>query len=81
MIGLCFVKQDQPQLAIKQLRKGLTLIGDDDDDALGMKYNLGLAYEMVGDTANARAQFEDVYVVDVAFRDVAEKIRKLAENH
>ncbi len=80
MVGLCFIKQNQPQLAIKQLRKGLTLIGDDGDEALGIKYNLGLAYEMVGDTANARAQFEDVYVVDVTFREVSEKIQKLTED-
>jgi tetratricopeptide (TPR) repeat protein len=79
MIGLCFVRQKQPQLAIKQLSKGLAMIDVDSEESLGMKYNLGLAYEMVGDFAAARAQFEDVYVVDVTFRDVAEKVRTLAE--
>jgi tetratricopeptide (TPR) repeat protein len=78
MIGLCFIKQNQPQLAIRQLSKGLSLIGSDAEDSLGIKYNLGLAHEMTGDLANARTYFEDVYVVDVTFRDVAEKIRRLA---
>jgi tetratricopeptide (TPR) repeat protein len=78
MIGLCFVRQNQPQLAIKQLSKGLAMIGTDSEESLGMKYNLGLAYEMVGDFAAARVNFEDVYVVDVTFRDVAEKVAKLA---
>jgi tetratricopeptide (TPR) repeat protein len=78
MIGLCFVKQNQPQLAIRQLNKGLTLIGADSEESLGIKYNLALAYEMVGDDDNARRYFEDVYVVDVTFRDVAEKMRKLS---
>jgi tetratricopeptide (TPR) repeat protein len=78
MIGLCFIKQNQPQLAIRQLSKGLSLIGSDTEDSLGIKYNLGLAHEMIGDLANARTYFEDVYVVDVTFRDVAEKVRKLA---
>ncbi|HEU4366341.1 MAG TPA: tetratricopeptide repeat protein [Candidatus Krumholzibacteria bacterium] len=78
MIGLCFVRQNQPQLAIKQLNKGLAIIGSDSEESLGMKYNLGLAYEMVGDFAAARALFEDVYVVDVTFRDVAEKMARLA---
>jgi len=54
------------------------LIGGDTEDSLGIKYNLGLAHEMIGDLANARTFFEDVYVVDVTFRDVAEKVRKLA---
>jgi tetratricopeptide (TPR) repeat protein len=78
MIGLCFLKQNQPQLAIRQLSKGLSLIGGDGDESMGIKYNLGLAYEMAGDFENARHHFEDVYVVDVTFRDVAEKIRKLS---
>lgn len=77
MIGLCFVRLNQPQLAIKQLTKGLSLVRDAGNESLGIRYNLGLAYEMIGDSENARAQFEDVYVVDVTFRDVAEKMRKL----
>lgn len=80
MIGLCFVKQNQPQLAIRQLTKGLGLIGNDSEESLGIKYNLGLAYEMTGDLANARTYFEDVYVVDVTFRDVADKISRLADS-
>jgi len=47
---------------------------------MGIKYNLGLAYELVGDLDNARTHFEDVYVVDVTFRDVAEKIAKLSRS-
>lgn len=78
MIGVCFLKQNQPQLAIRQLTKGLSLIDSDSDESMGIKYNLGLAYEMIGDTDNARLHFEDVYVVDVSFREVAEKIRKLS---
>lgn len=76
MIGLCFLKQNQAHLAIKQLTKGLQMIGDDDSEALGIKYNLGLAYEMVGDIEKAKSAFEDVYVEDVTFRDVTEKIEK-----
>jgi tetratricopeptide (TPR) repeat protein len=78
MIGLCFIKQNQPQLAIRQLTKGLSLIGSESEESLGIKYNLGLAHEMIGDLANARTYFEDVYVVDVTFRDVSEKVRRLA---
>jgi tetratricopeptide (TPR) repeat protein len=78
MIGVCFLKQNQPQLAIRQLTKGLSLIGDEGEESMGIKYNLGLAYEMIGDLDSARTHFEDVYVVDVTFRDVAEKISKLS---
>ncbi|MFQ5512422.1 MAG: hypothetical protein ACE5EO_11310 [Candidatus Krumholzibacteriia bacterium] len=76
MIGLCFLKQNQARLAIKQLEKGLDLVDEGDRDSLGLQYNLGLAYEMTGDEEKARMCFEDVYVVDVTFRDVSEKIKK-----
>jgi len=76
MIGLCFLRQNQAGLAIKQLTKGLSLVGNDDREALGIKYNLGLAYEMAGDIEKARSQFEDVYVIDVTFRDVSDKLAK-----
>jgi len=33
---------------------------------------------MIGDTDKARNAFEDVYVEDVTFRDVAKKIQKLS---
>jgi tetratricopeptide (TPR) repeat protein len=76
MIGLCFLNQGKPQLAIKQLRKGLELVGRSDRETLGILYNLGLAYEQIGETDKARNCFEEVYVVDVTFRDVAEKIQQ-----
>jgi tetratricopeptide (TPR) repeat protein len=76
MIGRCFIEQNQPELAIKQLVRGLSHVDGDDSDTLGIKYSLGLAYEMVGEIDKARSCFEDVYVVDVTFRDVEEKINK-----
>jgi tetratricopeptide (TPR) repeat protein len=75
MIGRCFISQNQPKLAIKQLSKGLKMVEGDERAALGIKYSLGLAYEMVGDTEKARTLFEDVYVVDVTFRDIEEKMK------
>ncbi len=76
MIGMCFLNQNQPSLAIKQLQNGLEAIGSNDRETLGLRYNLALAYEMAGDLDNARSCFEDVYVIDVTFREVAGKIKK-----
>jgi tetratricopeptide (TPR) repeat protein len=76
MIGICFLRQNRPNLAIKQHTKGLQAINPGDTEALGIKYNLGLAYEMVGDVEQALGAFEDVYVEDVTFREVAKKIEK-----
>ena len=76
MIGMCFLNQNQPSLAIKQLQNGLEAIGSNDRETLGLRYNLALAYEMAGDLDKARGCFEDVYVIDVTFREVAGKIKK-----
>jgi hypothetical protein len=78
MIGVCFLKQKQPRLAIRQLQKGVKLVGGVDKESLGLQYNLGLAYEMTGDTENAKMCFEDVYVIDVTFRDISDRMKKYA---
>jgi tetratricopeptide (TPR) repeat protein len=77
MIGLCFLQQGKPNLAIKELRRGLENHGGSERDLLGIHYNLGLAYEAQGNVASAREHFEEVYVVDITFRDVQEKLSQL----
>ena len=78
MIGHCFLMQNNPRLAMKQLLRGLELVKDANSDSLGVHYNLGLAYEMLGDLEKARENYEEVYIVDISFRDIAEKMKKLS---
>jgi len=78
MIGHCFLKSGEARLAVKQLLRALDIARATGADSLGIHYNLGLAYEMIGEQARAREHFEEVYIVDMAFRDVAEKMKKLA---
>ena len=67
---------DQFLLHSEFFERLLEMLGDDEADRLGIKYNLGLAYELAGDYEKAKSQFEDVYVSDVTFRDVAKKIQQ-----
>jgi tetratricopeptide (TPR) repeat protein len=78
MIGYCFLKSGQARLAVKQLQRALDIASATGADSLGIHYNLGLAYEMVGEQARAREHFEEVYIIDMSFRDVAEKMKKLS---
>jgi tetratricopeptide (TPR) repeat protein len=78
MIGHCFLMQNNPRLAVKQLLRGLELVKVANSDSLGVHYNLGLAYEMLGDMEKAREHYEEVYIVDISFRDIAEKMKKLS---
>jgi tetratricopeptide (TPR) repeat protein len=76
MIGNCFLLQNNPRLAVKQLLRGLDVAKTSGGDTLGIHYNLGLAYEMLEEDDRAREHFEEVYVIDITFRDIAEKMDK-----
>jgi len=78
MIGHCFIKHEAPRLAVKQLVKALEIAASAGAESLGIHYNLGLAYEMLGEIENAREHFEEVYIVDMTFREIADKMQKLS---
>ncbi len=79
MIGHCFLMQNNPRLAVKQLQRGLVKAKDAGVESLGIHYNLGLAYEMLDEREKAREHFDEVYIVDVTFRDIAEKMKNYSE--
>lgn len=76
MIGHCFLLLENPRLAVKQLNRGLELAMNTGGDNLGIHYNLGLAYEALEETEKAREHFEEVYIVDVTFREISDKMKK-----
>ena len=76
MIGNCFIQKGEFRLAVKQLERGVELSIKSNDENLGIHYNLGLAYEALNDFEKAREHFEEVYIVDVTFRDIPEKMKK-----
>lgn len=76
MIGHCFLLLQNPRLAVKQLTRGLDIARVSGGDSLGIHYNLGLAYEALGEVEKAREHFEEVYIVDVTFRDISDKMKK-----
>jgi tetratricopeptide (TPR) repeat protein len=78
MIGYCFLKHGQPRLAVKQLSRALEIASAAGAESLGIHYNLGLAHEMLDELDAAREHFEEVYILDMSFRDVADKMKKLS---
>lgn len=77
MLGLCFLEKGMPQLAIKWYTKGIELPETTEDEHLGLMYELGNAYQQIGDTAQAHKAFIEIYGVNSNYRDVAERIREL----
>ncbi len=77
MIGLCFISKGSPRLAVKQLQRGLDIAREAGKESLGIHYNLGTAYEALGEDKKALEHFEEVYIVDVTFREIQEKMKRL----
>ena len=77
MLGHCFVQKGMPQAAVLWFKKGLDAPGRAADEYKALQYELGSAYEEMGDLRRAIGVFTEVYGVDVSYRDIAEKLSEL----
>ncbi len=78
-LGLCFKESKFYDLAEKQFLKVLDELIDMDQFKKDVIYNLGLVYEATKQTAKATAEYKKIFEVDIAFKDVAQKIQKTYE--
>lgn len=79
MLGLCFLEKGMPQLAIKWYRKGLEIPEITEEEHVGLLYDLGSAYQEVGDTENAQKAFMEVYGMNSNYRDIVVRIKQLED--
>ena len=77
MLGHCFVQKGMPEAAVIWFKKGLSAPGHSEDEYQALRYELGSAYEQLGDFKQARAAYTEVYGVDVSYREVADKLSQL----
>jgi tetratricopeptide (TPR) repeat protein len=77
LLGHCFMQKGVPRAAVVWFRKGLEAPGHTEDEYQALRFELGTAYEQMGDTARAIEVFSEVYAVDVSYRGVAERLREL----
>jgi tetratricopeptide (TPR) repeat protein len=80
MLGHCFVQKGLPEAAIMWFKKGLVAPGHSEDEYQALRYELGGAYEELGDVTQARQYYTEVYGVDVNYREVGDKLRNLKQN-
>lgn len=77
MLGHCFLQKGVPRAAVIWFKKGLESPGQVDDEYKALRYELGSAYEQMGDLTRAIEVFTEVFGVDVSYRGVAEKLKEL----
>ena len=79
MLGHCFLQKGMPQAAAIWFKKGLDVPGRNPEESKALQYELGSAYEQMGDLHRAVAAFTEVYGVDVGYRDISEKLTSLQD--
>jgi tetratricopeptide (TPR) repeat protein len=80
MLGYCFLRKGQIELAIRELRKGLEIPGHDERDKLGLLYNLGIACGVLDSEQDAIEAFQRILEVDPNFRDTRMRLERLVQN-
>ena len=79
LLGHCFVRKEMPRAAAIWFQKALDAGGQTDDERKALRYELASAYELMGELDKALDHFTEVYGLDVSYREVGEKIRKLEQ--
>lgn len=75
-LGLCFKSKQQYDLATEQLEQAASTMAGMDDMKKDIIYELGEITEAMGDSQKAVDYFKQIYQVDIAFKDVADKVEK-----
>lgn len=75
-LGQCFQQMGLNDLAVDQYRKAIDELPSMDGLKKELLYNLGNAYEIMGDYDNAVTEYKKIAAVDFGYRDVREKITR-----
>lgn len=76
-LAACFKQKKQYDIALEQLEKAASELRIMDDTKKDILYEMGTVYELLGNREKAAQCFKEIYAVDIAYRDVAEKVEKV----
>jgi tetratricopeptide (TPR) repeat protein len=79
LLGLAFMEKGQPGIAAIWYERALKTPGLDQESILALRYDLGVAQELAGDTHAAYTSFSQVYAMNIDYRDVSERIALLGK--
>ena len=79
MLGLCFIEKGMPKLALKWYQRGLEAKGYSEEEYLGLRFEMGGAYEATGEEDKALECYQDVYGANAGYRNVSKKIKDLQQ--
>jgi tetratricopeptide (TPR) repeat protein len=82
MLGLCYLEKGDFETAISEIQSALGYsysFGEASEERIGMHYDLGLAFQGVGNSASALEEFQKVFNLDPTYREVETKIQELQQ--
>jgi tetratricopeptide (TPR) repeat protein len=77
MLGLCAIDLKRPDEAVAHLERALSLPEVPDPQQVALRFDLGRAFEQMGDRDRARTAFETVAALDPEFQDVGDRLANL----
>jgi tetratricopeptide (TPR) repeat protein len=77
MLGLSFMDKGEPKIAALWYQRALQVPGLEEESILALRYDLGLALDEAGEARAALDSFQQVYAVNIDYRDVADRIATL----
>lgn len=78
MLGHCFMSIGKPHLARTWYERALEVKGLTPEEQQGLWYEYAHSCESDGDTRTAAAFFEKVYIENVGFRDVSQRLERMS---
>ena len=81
LLGHCFMEQGMPNLALMWYRRALETPNLNDEEKQALLYETANAYEIGGETPKAVEFFEQIYAVNVDYRDVSSRLESLREHN
>jgi tetratricopeptide (TPR) repeat protein len=77
LLALSFMDKGQPKIASLWYRRALDIPGLDQESIIALRYDLAVALEASGDSKSALDSFQQVYAMNIDYRDVSERILAL----
>jgi tetratricopeptide (TPR) repeat protein len=75
-LGQCFAKRKMYPLAATTLQDAIKEKPVFDDEKKDLVYNLGLIFDAMEKPKEANEQFEQIYAIDIGYKDVAVRVDK-----
>ncbi|MDQ3181621.1 MAG: hypothetical protein M3Q33_14010 [Acidobacteriota bacterium] len=80
LLGICFMEKQMPNIALMWYKRALETPNLKDEEKQALWYEIGNAYKVGGEKERAIEYFEQIYAVNVDYRDVSVHLRSLQKN-